>query len=251
MASFFLSFSLLFIGLHSADGFMNSAVGRCVFNSSELKDIEFIDSYYYNKIEFTRFSSAVGKFVGFTEYGVKNAAIWNKDASFVAAERAQKETYCLHNIQNWYSNILTRSAPPYVVLSSMTPPGGKHSSMLVCSVFNFYPQRINVSWIRDGLKETAGVTSTDELADGDWYYQVHSHLEYTPSRSGEKISCVVEHFSLSKPLVTDWDPSMPESERNKIAIGASGLILGLTLSVAGFIYYKRKGRGGRILVPNN
>uniref|UniRef100_A0A3P8WTG0 MHC class II alpha chain N-terminal domain-containing protein n=1 Tax=Cynoglossus semilaevis TaxID=244447 RepID=A0A3P8WTG0_CYNSE len=33
---------------------------------------------------------------------------------------------------------------------------------------------------------------------------IHSHLEYTP-RSGEKISCVVEHASLSKPLVTDWE----------------------------------------------
>uniref|UniRef100_A0A3B4X3S1 Ig-like domain-containing protein n=1 Tax=Seriola lalandi dorsalis TaxID=1841481 RepID=A0A3B4X3S1_SERLL len=63
------------------------------------------------------------------------------------------------------------------------------------------------------------------------------------SESGEKISCVVEHASLKEPLVTDWDPSMPESERNKIAIGASGLILGLILSLAGFIYYRRKARG--------
>ena len=38
---------------------------------------------------------------------------------------------------------------------------------------------------------------------------------------------------------------MPESERNKIAIGASGLILGLTLSLAGIIYYKKKA-GGQI-----
>ncbi|KAF7198889.1 E-S beta chain-like, partial [Nothobranchius furzeri] len=44
--------------------------------------------------------------------------------------------------------------------------------------------------------------------------------------------------------------SMPESERNQIAIGASGLILGLILSLAGFIYYKRKSRG-RVLVPSN
>uniref|UniRef100_A0A3B4VH21 H-2 class II histocompatibility antigen, E-S beta chain-like n=1 Tax=Seriola dumerili TaxID=41447 RepID=A0A3B4VH21_SERDU len=114
--------------------------------------------------------------------------------------------------------------------------------MLVCRVFDFYPKQIRVSWHRDGQEVSSDVTSTDELADGDWFYQVHSHLEYTP-RSGEKISCVVEHASLKEPLVTDWDPSMPESERNKIAIGASGLILGLILSLAGFIYYRRKARG--------
>ncbi|XP_054483524.1 H-2 class II histocompatibility antigen, E-S beta chain-like [Anoplopoma fimbria] len=249
MASSFLLFSLLFIGLHAADGFMEFVVTRCVFNSSDPKDIEFIQSYYYNKLEYTRFSSSVGKFVGFTEHGVKNAEYWNNNPSFLAQMKAAKERYCVHNIQIDYDAVLTKSAPPYVRLHSVTPPGGKDSSMLVCSVFDFYPQKIIVRWLRDGEPETAGVTSTDELADGDWYYQVHSHLEYKP-RSGEKISCVVEHMSLSKPLVTDWDPSMPESERNKIAIGASGLILGLTLSLAGFIYYKRKARG-RILVPSN
>ncbi|XP_077962061.1 H-2 class II histocompatibility antigen, E-S beta chain-like [Gasterosteus aculeatus] len=249
MAPSFISVSLLFIGLHAADGFMEFWTDECVFNSTELKDIEFIQSSYFNKKEDTRFSSSVGKFVGFTEQGVKYAANWNKDASYLSAMRAWKEVYCLNHVQSDYNNILTKSAEPYVRLHSETPPGGGPLSMLVCSVYDFYPKKIIVRWTRDGRPETTGVTSTDELADGDWYYQTHSHLEYTP-RSGEKISCVVEHISLSKPLVTDWNPSMPESERNKVAIGASGLILGLTLSLAGFIYYKRKARG-RILVPSH
>ncbi|XP_078020669.1 H-2 class II histocompatibility antigen, E-S beta chain-like isoform X2 [Epinephelus lanceolatus] len=249
MASSFLSFSLLFISLYTADGFRSCGLNRCLFNSTDPKDIEYIYSQYFNKLELFRFSSSLGKFVGYTEYGVKQAEYFNNDPSILAQQRGEKERYCVHNIGIDYQAVLTKSAEPYVRLHSVTPSGGKHSAMLVCSVFDFYPKKIKVSWLRDGKEVTSDVTSTDELADADWYYQIHSHLEYTP-RSGEKISCVVEHTSLREPLVTDWDPSMPESERNKIAIGASGLILGLVLSLAGFIYYKRKARG-RILVPSN
>nr|XP_024655516.1 H-2 class II histocompatibility antigen, E-S beta chain-like [Maylandia zebra] len=251
MASSFLCLSLLFISLSTADGFEMYMMSRCNFNSTDPKDIEYIRSYYFRKVEFTRFDSSVGKFVGYTEYGVKNAEAWNNQPGQLARMRAKKETYCHNNIGVDYSAVLSKSAKPYVKLHSMITPSSHHPAMLVCSVYDFYPSKIKVSWLRDGKEITSDVTSTEEMADGDWYYQTHSHLEYTP-RSGEKISCVVEHASLKEPLKTDWDPSssMPESERNKLAIGASGLILGLILSLAGFIYYKRKSRG-RILVPSN
>ncbi|XP_035392015.1 rano class II histocompatibility antigen, A beta chain-like [Electrophorus electricus] len=122
---------------------------------------------------------------------------------------------------------------------SLKQASGSQPAMLMYSAYNFYPKKIKVSWLRDGEPVTSDVTATEELADGDWYYQIHSHLEYTP-KSGEKISCVVEHASFQKPMVYDWDPTLPESERNKVAIGASGLVLGIILSAAGFIYYKRK-----------
>uniref|UniRef100_A0A3Q2NSK7 MHC class II beta chain N-terminal domain-containing protein n=1 Tax=Fundulus heteroclitus TaxID=8078 RepID=A0A3Q2NSK7_FUNHE len=89
--------------------FMEYFVFRCVFNSSELNDIEFIESYCYNKKEYARFSSSVGKYVGYTEFGVKTADYWNSDTSIIANRKAQRETYCQHNIGIWYQNPLTKS----------------------------------------------------------------------------------------------------------------------------------------------
>nr|AYN72199.1 MHC class II antigen beta chain [Oreochromis niloticus] len=253
MASSFLCLSLLSISLSTADGFLEYNVWRCAFTSTDLKDIEFYFSYNYNKIKYIEFSSSLGKFVGFTDFGVKTAETWNNIPARLASMRAQKGTYCKSNIDVRYHKLTSKSARPTVKLHSTTPLSSHHPAMLVCSVFDFFPSKIKVSWHRDGQEVTSDVTSTEEMEDGDWYYQTHCYLEYTP-RSGEKISCVVEHASLEKPLITNWDPSsssfMPKTERYKLAIGASGLILCLILSLAGFIYYRQKARG-RILVPTN
>ncbi|KAM6892587.1 LOW QUALITY PROTEIN: H-2 class II histocompatibility antigen, E-S beta chain-like [Xenentodon cancila] len=249
MDSSFIRVFLVFITVSAADGFMEYGLERCEFNSSKPEDIELIFTYNYNKVKYISFSSSLGKFVGYTEYGVKNAERLNNDPSILNQVKTEKDRYCVHNIGNYYRNYLDKSVEPTVRIHSTTPPPGHHPAMLVCSAYDFYPKNIRMTWLRDGQEVKTTSATTDELADGDWYYQYHSHLEYTP-RSGEKISCVVHHSSLKQDLTIDWDPSMPESERNQIAIGASGLILGLVLSLAGFIYYKRKARG-RILVPSS
>ncbi|XP_056152777.1 H-2 class II histocompatibility antigen, E-S beta chain-like, partial [Lampris incognitus] len=223
------------------DAFLHYDLFTCVFTSSELPDIEYIYSMNFNKIEYLRFNSTVGKYVGYTDHGIHNAERANNDPAEMARRRAEKERVCKPNVEIDYRAALDKTAEPSVRLTSVTPPSGRHPAMLMCSVYNFYPKYISVTWLRDGQPVTSDVTSTDELADGDWYYQIHSHLEYTP-RSGEKITCMVEHASFPSPKKVDWNPSMPQSDRNKIAIGASGLLLGLILSLAGLIYYKRKAR---------
>uniref|UniRef100_I3JNP0 H-2 class II histocompatibility antigen, E-S beta chain n=1 Tax=Oreochromis niloticus TaxID=8128 RepID=I3JNP0_ORENI len=242
MDSSFLCFSLFFIILCRADGYEYYTSSRCLFNSTELRDIEYIRSYYYNRIEYVRFSSSLGMFVGYTEYGVKEADQWNNDPGQLAAMRAQKEIYCTPNIDLWYRSVLTKYVKPFVRLHWTKPPVDHHPAILACSIYDFYPKYIKVTWLRNGQRVTSNTTTTEELPDADWFYQIHSYLEYTP-KSGEKISCMVEHASLDLPLVTDWVPSMSESKKLMI-IGAFGLILGLVFFLAGVIYTMMCSRDG-------
>uniref|UniRef100_A0A672S5Z2 H-2 class II histocompatibility antigen, I-E beta chain-like n=1 Tax=Sinocyclocheilus grahami TaxID=75366 RepID=A0A672S5Z2_SINGR len=239
--SLLLLLLLIFLHLHSfsADVYYRYRMSRCIYSSSNISDMVYFDNYYFNKYLFIQFDSTLGRFVGFNEYGMKLAEFWNNDIAIFVG------TFCPHNIG--YDVALLDSVKPKVKLSSVSQAGGRHPAVLMCSAYEFYPPHIKVSWLRDGKLMTSEVTSTMEKADGDWYYQIHSELEYSP-KSGEKISCMVEHASFSKPMIYDWDPSLPESERNKIAIGAFGLVLGIIISAAGLIYYKKKSTG-RILVP--
>ncbi|KAK7146341.1 hypothetical protein R3I93_013932 [Phoxinus phoxinus] len=230
-----LTLSLL-TGADSADYYYIRRA-KCIYSSPDFSDMKYIDSFYLNKHLFTQFNSTLRKFVGFNEIGESFAESWN-NGPFVQTER-NGVAICTSLIQSEASRFLDKVVKPKVKVSSVTRDGGNHPAVLMCSAYEFYPAHIKVSWLRDGKLMTSEMTSTMEMADGDWYYQIHSELEYTP-KSGEKISCMVEHASFNKPMIYDWDPSLPESDRNKIAIGSSGLVLGMIIAPAGLIYYKKK-----------
>ncbi|XP_036416760.1 beta-2-microglobulin-like [Colossoma macropomum] len=167
--------------------------------------------------------------------------MWNNGPE-LQREKGELDRYCKDNLQFDYSHILEKTVKPMIRLRSEKQASEGRPAILMCSAYNFYPPAIDVYWLRDGKKVTSDVVSTEEMADGDWYHQVHSHLEYMPT-SGEKISCVVEHASSKEPIIYNWDGSFPDYGRSKIIIGASGFVLGIILSTAGFIYYKKKSPG--------
>ncbi|KAL7824838.1 hypothetical protein SRHO_G00343990 [Serrasalmus rhombeus] len=237
----------LSLTVRTADGYDHYRITDCFTTSSDLTDVEYIDTYYFNKDPYIQFNSTVGKWVGFTEHGVKSAERWNDDLDLPQI-RAEVDRYCKFNLNINFCDVLEKTVKPRVKLVAEKQASGGHPAMLMCSAYDFYPPAIDVYWLKDGQKVTGDVTSTEETADGDWYYQIHSHLEYTPT-SGEKISCVVDHISSKEPIIYDWDGSLPASEKNKFAIGTSGLVLGIILTAAGFLYYKKKS-SGQNLVPS-
>ncbi|KAL6456319.1 hypothetical protein MHYP_G00348620 [Metynnis hypsauchen] len=193
-----LQLLILLTLLLRTDGYYMYWTNECITSSSDLSDMEYFNTKYFNKQPVVRFNSTVGEFVGFTELGAQNAERWNRGPDLERL-RSMLDMYCKPNLQLDHTYILDKAVKSRIEIMSQHQGSGGHPAMLMCSAYDFYPPAIDVYWLRDGEKVTGDVTSVEEMADGDWYYQIHSHLEYTPS-SGEKISCVVEHASSKKPI---------------------------------------------------
>ncbi|KAI4883188.1 hypothetical protein NFI96_029395 [Prochilodus magdalenae] len=225
-------------------GYCEYTTAECITSSADLSDVEYIYTLYFNKEPYAQFNSTVGEFVGFNEYGVYQAEYWNSNPAILVQRRAQLDRYCKPNLQVQFSTILSKSVEPKIRLVLEKKSSGGHQDLMMCSAYDFYPPAIDVYWLIEGKKVTSDLVSIEEMADGDWYYQVHSHLEHTP-KSGEKISCVVEHISSNKPIIQDWDGVLPESDTSKVAVGVSALVLGIVLPIAGLTVYYRKKLAGQ------
>ncbi|CAB1334651.1 unnamed protein product [Coregonus sp. 'balchen'] len=215
----------VFCGVGLALGLLGVATGTFLIikGNQEVHDIEYIEEFHFNKVMMAWYNSTMDKWTGYTPYGLRLANSFNGDIYDHLARRAAMDILCVANADLLYGYLHNYTFEPYVRLRSVEPFNTRHSSMLVCSAYDFYPKPIRVTWLQNGQEVTSDVTSTEELANGDWTYQIHSHLEYTPT-PGEKIT-----YS-----------SIPESERNKMVIGACGLLLGVVFIAAGLIYYRKK-----------
>ncbi|XP_074539292.1 rano class II histocompatibility antigen, A beta chain-like [Halichoeres trimaculatus] len=218
---------------------------RCLYTSSD--DAVYLAQIFINKVLWGDYNSTVGKYTGYTQKAKDLVDELNKNPSFLKQEEKNLEE-CKANIPLALELLSKPAMEPSVRVKSADASGSRHPHMLICSVYNFYPKQIKVRWLRNGQEVTSDVTSTEELPNGNWLYQIHSHLELTHS-FGDKIVCQVEHASFGKPKIYEWDP-LPEAERNKIAVGTAALLLGLVFFVAGLIYYTKKTKG-RQLVPTN
>ncbi|XP_071768437.2 rano class II histocompatibility antigen, A beta chain-like [Centroberyx gerrardi] len=247
---FCIVFSLL--SLVFSDGDFVQSTACCTLKGPGLKDTEYTIMERFNKKLVMQYNSTRGNWTGFTAFAVRKAKAWTDDPYDALGRVLQKALLCDRKRIDAFGGDFT--AMPNVKLNSVKLPSGRHPSMLVCSAYDFYPKQIRVTWLRDGREVTSDVSFSEVMADGDFYYQIHSYLEYTAT-PGEKITCMVEHLGLTEPVLQVWDASLPESERNKIVVGGFGLLLGFVFLSAGLIYYKKKSAAhitlcqGPVLIP--
>lgn len=68
----------------------------------------FILDVSFNKDVFIQFNSTVGVFVGYTEFGVRNAQRLNSDTALLEGLRGQVNAYCKPNTKTFQDSVLDK-----------------------------------------------------------------------------------------------------------------------------------------------
>ncbi|KAK7886783.1 hypothetical protein WMY93_026404 [Mugilogobius chulae] len=220
---------------HTQETHYGHGLEHCQFEADG-DNVVFTGYLYYNKQLIASFNSNERKFTGYIDKTKELAESLNKDQhSLHELENGLKE--CQQAVLGFKPLLTTAQEPQVRVFSTKT--GSSHQpGILVCSAYSFYPKHITLTWLKNEEEVMSGVTITDEMPNGNWLYQKHSYLEYTPT-AADHISCMVEHASLSTPKNYTWE-KFSESSRNKLAVGTAGLLLGLAFITAGVVYFKKR-----------
>ncbi|XP_006783530.1 SLA class II histocompatibility antigen, DQ haplotype C beta chain-like [Neolamprologus brichardi] len=139
----------------NGDGYFMFADFWCAVHSRDREKVEYLIDWYFNK-EFTmQYNSTVGKWTGLTPAGLITASRFNEDSSDILQRKVEKQLICVDNVDVVFNITVENMAAP-----SMTLQEGDHTSshdtVLVCSVYDFYPQHILVTWYLNGQEVTEG-----------------------------------------------------------------------------------------------
>nr|CBX60124.2 MHC class II antigen [Macaca fascicularis] len=227
-------------GRDSPEDFVYQFKAMCYFTNGTER-VHYVTRYIYNREEYARFDSDVGKYLPVTPLGPPAAEYWNSQKDILERTRAELDTVCRHNYQLELHTTLQWRVEPTVTISPSRTEALNHHNLLVCSVTDFYPGQIKVQWFRNDQEETAGIVSTPLIRNGDWTFQILVMLEMTPQR-GDVYTCHVEHPSLQSPITVEWRPQS-ESAQSKMLSGVGGFVLGLIFLGLGLIIHHRSQKG--------
>uniref|UniRef100_A0A673U1T9 Ig-like domain-containing protein n=2 Tax=Suricata suricatta TaxID=37032 RepID=A0A673U1T9_SURSU len=140
-------------------------------------------------------------------------------------------------ICNSYQCPFLTTEVPEVTVFPKSPVTLGQPNTLICLVDNIFPPVINVTWLKNRLSVTEGVSETSFLAKKDHSFYKISYLTFLPS-ADDIYDCKVEHWGLDEPLLKHWEPQVPipMSELTETMVCGLGLAMGLVGIVVGTVF---------------
>ncbi|XP_026550404.1 H-2 class II histocompatibility antigen, A-Q beta chain-like, partial [Notechis scutatus] len=90
----FLLLLLLLLAAH----FLVQRKGECLFLNGTQR-VRYLDRYFYDRQEFVRFDSDLGRYMAVMAFGKADADKWNGDKQLLQEQKAEVDFFCRHNYQ--------------------------------------------------------------------------------------------------------------------------------------------------------
>ncbi|XP_040180872.1 RLA class II histocompatibility antigen, DP alpha-1 chain-like [Rana temporaria] len=158
-------------------------------------------------------------------------------AGFEAAAALQNMAVLKHNLDSYKqrSNFTeAKNVPPEVHVFPESSVIVGEPNILICLGTKFFPPVIKMSWQKNSVPVTEGVSMTDFYPTPDGSFSKFLYLTTIP-QDGEVYTCSVEHAG--KTTNTFWHPevSKPISEATENVICGLGLLFGMCGVIAAIV----------------
>ncbi|KAL1269487.1 hypothetical protein QQF64_031776 [Cirrhinus molitorella] len=114
--------------------------------------------------------------------------------------------------------------------TSVYPKDNVHlgiQNTLICHVTGFYPPALSISWAKNNVNATEGMSLSQYHPRTDGTFTIFSTLKFTPSE-GDIYSCTVNHGALQgQPQTKIWDVDVALPSVGPTVFCGVGVILGL------------------------
>ncbi|KAJ8000087.1 hypothetical protein DPEC_G00201210 [Dallia pectoralis] len=181
-------------------------------------------------------------------YARKQWAEENADPDYWKNYLTQECTVWLKNFLKYGKDSLMRTVPPSVSLLQKTP-----SSPVTCHATGFYPNRVMVTWKKDGEEDHEDIGYGETLQNDDGTFQKSVQLTVKPEEwKNHKYQCVVQVSGIQEDFITDLTQSEIQTNWRKTARDVNdykhtGLISGVVVCIAllvaaviGVVIWKKK-----------
>ncbi|KAM4640643.1 major histocompatibility complex class I-related gene protein-like [Discoglossus pictus] len=196
------------------------------------------EEYGFNGKEFIVFDKKNLVFVPISQEAQILTQKWNRNKGVPEKHKAYMERDCVTWMKKYFGsgrNRLQRKVPPKVTVSERHSDG---VTRLHCHVYGFYPQDVDVKWVKNGIDNVYSEEAKQILPNPDGTYQTRVTVEVKPKK-GDSYYCHVDHSSLEEMVITPWEPKRSISHYTWIGIGAAAAAVGtLGLILFGVFIYK-------------
>ncbi|GCB73049.1 hypothetical protein scyTo_0002318 [Scyliorhinus torazame] len=160
---------------------------------------------------------------------------WNRETKMNLYFKSLLEKDCVNLWWTYYAvgnTSLIRKVIPEVSVSARDGSGW----CLQCTVRGFYPQSIDVTWLKNG-EHVPETRSTGLLPNEDGTYQLTTVLQFDPY-DGKQYSCHIEHSSLPDGKTVPWEGKMKKDRH--VGLIVAGVVVSLAIIILIYLKWRRQ-----------